>query len=148
MLSYSQRDLRWSNVKIKGTNLTIGRFGCTVSGIADLSTYFGDNLTPEQINEICRFTSEGLILWDSCRFGHFAFSKRERVRNDVEIARAIKDPLSAVLLNVAGGSHWVVGVEVYPNNGLFKIADPWVGDWASMQRYGNDIVGAAYFKRI
>lgn len=148
MLSYCQRDPKWSSEKIKGTNLTLGRYGCTIASIADLSTYFGDNYGPITINQICNFTREGLIFWDSCRFGHFVFSKRERFKNESEIIRAIKDPLSAVLLNVANGSHWVVGVEVYPKNQGIKIADPWLGDWSSLARYWNDITGAAYFKRI
>jgi hypothetical protein len=148
MESFCQRDLRWASDKIKGTDLTIGRSGCTITCLADLSTYFGDNLTPAQINETCNFTSGGLIIWASARFGHFSFVKREYGRDDTEIARAIKDPLLAVILQVANASHWVVGVEVYPNNGIFKIADPWLGDWSSMVRYWNNITGAAYFKRI
>jgi hypothetical protein len=148
MKSFCQRDPLWRDLLIKGTNLPLGRCGCTITCIADLSTYFGDNLTPIQINETCNFTSGGLLIWASAKFGNFSFSKRQYGRNDVDIKHAIADPLSAVLLQVAGGSHWVVGVETYANNGIYKIADPWLGDWASMARYWNDITGAAYFKRI
>ena len=148
MSSYSQRDLRWSNVKIGGTNLTIGRFGCLITCIADLSTYFGNGLTPDQIAARCQFNADGLLIWKSFNFENFILVERAHTRDDAKIARAVKDPLTAVALEVANASHWVVGVEVYPNNGLVKIADPWLGDWASMNRYQDNITGAAYFKRI
>jgi hypothetical protein len=148
MKSFCQRDPLWRDLLIKGTNLPLGRWGCTLTCIADLSTYFGDNLTPAQINESLKFTSGGLVVWASANFGHFVFCGRKYGRDDAEISKAIADPLSAVLLQVAGGSHWVVAVEKYPISGLYKIADPWLGDWASMSRYWNDITGAAYFKRV
>ena len=148
MKSFSQRDPLWRDLLIKGTNLPIGRWGCTLTCVADLSTYFGDNLTPAEINATLNFTPSGLLIWASASFAHFTFARREYGRNDDNISHAIADPLSAVLLQVAGGSHWVVACERYPNNGIYKIADPWLGDWASMERYGNDITGAAYFKRV
>lgn len=148
MKSFSQREPLWAYEKIKGSELTIGRFGCLITCIADLSTYFQDNLTPLDINAICKFTNSGLLYWDSAVFGHFKFRKRERFRNDKGITDALKDPLSAVLLEVANGSHWVVGVEHYANNGVYKIADPWLGDWSSTKRYADNITGSAYFSRI
>ncbi len=108
MQSYSQRDPRWANLKLGTSGLTIGRYGCTTTGIADLSTYFGDNLTPYQIANLIQYTAGGLILWDTCHFQTFGFWFREQSRVDRNIQNALADPKLAVLLNVAHGSHWVV----------------------------------------
>ena len=148
MKSYSQRDPSWANIKIGNSNLTIGRFGCTLTSIADLSTYFRDFLTPLAVRNICKFTPNGLLIWESCVFENFRFESREYGRFDHNIQQALKDPDRAVILQVANGSHWVVatGKPLFGNK--YKIADPWLGDFTDMSRYGNNITGAAYFKRI
>lgn len=148
MKSYSQRDWRWSFKKIKGSKLTIGRFGCVITGIADLSTYYGDNLNPAQVNEHCEFTQSGLILWRSCRFNNFIFDRREYSRNDGRIRQALYEPGKSVLLQVQNARHWVVAIGEDIKNRLFRIADPYYGDRADMSRYNNDITGAAFFKRV
>lgn len=147
MVSYNQRDSRWANQNLGSSNLKMGLFGCTTTAIADLSTYFGDNLNPSQVADWIKY-SNGLVLWQSCRFNHFQFERREYLRNEANILAAIKDPNRAVLLQVDNGAHWVVATGV-PNwfNWYIKIADPWFGDKADMGRYGNSITGAAYFKR-
>lgn len=147
MQSFSQRDGRWANEKLGSSPLTIGRYGCTTTAIADLSTYFGDNFDPLTASRKIKYTAEGLVLWQSCVFGKFEFWFREQGRNDTNIKNALADPNLAVILQVAHGSHWVVCAGKEWFSGLFKIADPWFGDRSNMARYGNSITGAAYFKR-
>lgn len=143
--SFSQRDQAWANLTLKPSKLTMGRFGCTTTCIADLSTYFGDNLNPAQVNAKIKYTADGLIIWQSCSFNTFVFERREFGRNEKNIKAALQDPNRAVILQVASGSHWVVCIGEIA--GIFKIADPWLGDKSSMARYNNNITGAAYFKR-
>lgn len=147
MESYSQRDQRWANEKIGSSDLTVGRFGCTLTCIADLTTYFKPDLTPRQILEKCKFTPQGLIIWASCNFDNFVFERREYNRNDTQIYQAIADPNRAVILQVANKSHWVVATGWNYWQHLFKIADPWLGDRATMKRYADNITGAAHFRR-
>lgn len=148
MLSYSQRDPRWAQLEVGKSGQTIGRIGCTLTCIADLSTYFGDNLTPKDVNALCKFTDGGLIIWRSVVFNSFRFLMRGYIRSDREIADAIADPNKAVILEVANRSHWVVATGVtWPYN-IFKIADPIKGDRATMDRYKNNITGYAIFSRI
>lgn len=146
MLSYCQRDPAWAQDKLPPSELTIGRYGCTTTCIADLSTYFGDNLNPAQMAQTVKYTPQGLILWASCTFPHFKFIQREYGQNNAHIRQAIEDPNLAVILQV-GYSHWVVATHVMPD-GSFSIADPWFGDHANISRYNGDITGAAYFQRI
>lgn len=144
--SFSQRAPEWAALLIPGSKLTIGRYGCTLTSIADLSTYFGDNLTPDRVAGMCRFTTEGLIIWQSCNFGHFKFERRENFRNDANIKAALQDPNMAVILEVANHSHWVCAIAPY--NDSYRIADPWLGDKVILSKRYANITGAAYFKRV
>ena len=147
MKSYSQRDPRWATIQIKGSNTTIGQSGCTITCIADLSTVFGDDLTPAQVNEQCIFTKEGRIFWATVNFKHFMFERRTHNNTPTEFAKAIADPNRAVILEVANKSHWVVATKYDYKRQIFYIADPWLGDRATMERYKNNITGAAFFRR-
>ena len=147
MKSYSQRDPKWAYIFIKGTKLTLGRFGCTISCIADLSTYFGKALTPQDVNNHCSFTNGGLIYWNTARFSDFEFVRREYGRVNENILEALQHPDKAVILQVANASHWVVCTGWQKEIKDFKIADPWNGDYSNMARYGKNITGAAYFRR-
>ena len=145
MESFSQRDGRWAAARLGQSKLTMGRYGCTTTCIADLSTYFGDNLDPLKTSQIIKYTPQGLVLWQSCVFPHFKFERREYGRNDANIIKAMHDPDRAVILEVAHASHWVVAIGGGPT---YKIADPWLGDKNTMKRYDNNITGATYFKRV
>lgn len=151
MKSFSQRDARWSSMLLGDSDLTIGRYGCTTTCIADLSTYFGGAFDPAEASRKIKYTKDGLVIWASCKFLKFGFWFRQYGRNDRDIKNALADPNVAVILNVAGGSHWVVAsgkpsIISMPNN--YKIADPWLGDFSTMARYKGNITGAAYFRRV
>ena len=111
-----------------------------------LSDYFGCFIWPAQIATERKFyTAGGLIIWRNLDFSCFKFERREYGRDDDNIRAAIRDPDRAVILEVAH-SHWVVATG---HNWLrgYSIADPWLGDRATMRRYNNRITGAAYFQR-
>lgn len=146
MESFSQRDKRWSQKKLGNSSLTMGRFGCTTTSIADLSTYFGDNLNPAQIADKIKYTKDGLVMWPTCVFNKFEWWFREYGRKEVNIRNALADPKLAVILQVNNGAHWVVATGYDKLNRIFKIADPWFGDRSTMKRYGNSITGASYFR--
>ena len=145
LISYCQRDPRWAEKAMPPSSLKLGRYGCTVTCLADLSTYFNDNLTPDQVVDKIKFTSGGLIIWSSCVFEHFEFVRREYGFNDQAIKTALfGSPDTAVILEV-DHSHWVVviGRDIF---GRYRIADPWFGDKSVVSRY-KQVTGAAYFKR-
>lgn len=147
MISFSQRDPRWAAEPIPGTNMTIGRFGCVITGIATMAQYFGQELTPLDVSKLYRFTSGGLLYWGSYQSPIYKWERREHGRNDTAIQAALDDPLAAVILQVAGGSHWVLGLGLDKKSGLIVIADPWLGDFTTMSRYADSITGASYFRR-
>ncbi len=147
MQIYSQRDPRWATNKLGSTQLTIGRFGCTTTCIAMLSTYFLPPHDPASMARKIQFTPQGLILWGSCVFENFEFYHRAFVRDDIDIREHLKDPNLAVILEVADHSHWVLPVSWNVLLRDYKMADPWTGTYDYLlKKYGN-ITGAAYFRR-
>jgi hypothetical protein len=145
MTSFSQRDPKWAEKGLGTSGLTMGRYGCTTTCISDLSTYFGKAYDPGQVCDYIKYTSQGLVIWGSCKFDGYKFERREYGRNDRNILAALKDPNKAVILQVQG-YHWVVatGKTFF---GAYTIADPWFGDRSNVNRYANQITGAAYFTR-
>lgn len=141
--NFSQRDPRWATIKLGSSSLTMGRYGCTTTCIADLSFYFGDNLTPDLMVKKIQYTKDGLIIWQSCDFSTFKFERREYGRSDKNIKSALSDNNRAVILEV-DNSHWVVATSSLVTS--YKIADPWFGDISTTKRY-QKITGAAYFAR-
>lgn len=147
MTVFSQRDPRWAKAKIGNSGLTIGRYGCVISSVAMLSSYFKPELTPLETSKILSFTQDGKVFWQTANFANFAFYHRAYSRNDQTIAEHISNPDLAVILEVAGRSHWVVATGWQKEAKTYKIADPWLGDSSNMSRYQNNITGAAYFKK-
>lgn len=148
MISYKQSDPRWADKKLLPSDLTMKRVGCLISAIADLSTYFRDMFDPAIICDRCKFTNDARLIWSSAIFPSFKFSTREYGRNDAGIWAALEHPDRAVILQVNNGQHWVVATGWDYFKKCFKIADPFYGDRATMQRYGDNITGAAYFQRV
>lgn len=140
----SQRNPQWADVKIGPSNITVGRYGCTITCISMLTSYFGNWVDPEQIALKQLFTKDGLIIWTKLNLPNIKFDHRGYGRNDVEIMDALKDPNKAVILQVQN-YHWVVAL----GRGLLKgyrIADPWFGDKSTTARYKDQITGYAIFK--
>jgi hypothetical protein len=147
MTIFSQRDPRWAAREIGLSKLTVGRFGCTLTSVAMLSTYFGENLDPGSILSLLKFTPGGLLIWKSADFAKFRFERRVYYRDNASISAALKDLNRAVILEVAQKSHWVVATGWQPETYCFKIADPWLGDHSNMKRYGDNITGMAFFTK-
>lgn len=142
----SQRDPRWAALKIGASNLTIGRYGCTLTCMSMLTDYFDHWGSPEQIAGHDEwFTKDGLVNWKALKLKAMSFEKRLYGRNDAEIVKSLNDPNKAVILQVEN-YHWVVclGKDIF---GRYRIADPWFGDKASINRY-KSITGSAHFIKI
>lgn len=146
LIILNQRDPRWANAPLGHTPYKIGKYGCLVTCISMLSSYFQPFMDPTHLAKILRFTDSGLLIWSSVHFAGFEFYRREYCRNNARIKEHLHDPKLAVVLQVSGNSHWVVASGFSWLTRLFKIVDPWLGDRATMARYGDDISGAAYFR--
>ena len=147
MILFSQRDPRWGSLKLTPQSQTMAKIGCVVTSLAMISTYFKPDRTPADLLSKLQFTADGRILWGSVNFENWKFDWRAYARDDDAIKFHIENPDRAVFLNVENSSHWVVGVSIPMIGNNYKIADPWLGDYAKIDRYAGRISGAAYFTR-
>ena len=148
MKLYSQRDLRWAADKIGASNLTVGRWGCCLSSIAMVATYFGDDTNPSELaHNVANYTKDGLIIWQNLRLPTMKFLKRTYGRDDNQIREAIKNPDTAVILQVNSGAHWVVALRGTLIGNSYIVADPWDGTKCDVLKKYHNVSGAAFFAR-
>lgn len=145
MIKLSQRDPKWSSKRLGETAFTVGKYGCTITGLSMLSDYYGKFHDPGYLAEHLNFTGSGLIIWASMGTElPFKLVKRLYKRDDKEIEFSIKNPETSVLLQVQG-NHWVVAIKRVPLTKTYVIADPWTGAVTTTLRYKNQITGSAHF---
>jgi ABC-type bacteriocin/lantibiotic exporter with double-glycine peptidase domain len=147
MIYLSQRDPSYSQKKIGETNLTLGRWGCTICSISMLSDYFKCFLSPERFAvQYDWFTNEGLIIWNKIKLDKMEFVIRRYGRNDSEIQKSLYHFDKAVILEV-DHCHWVVAARktLFGNN--YVIIDPWDGKKKNVFPTYKAITGSAHFAR-
>ena len=141
----SQRNPEWADKKMGASNLTLGRFGCTTTGISMLSDYFECYKSPVELaSDANHYTKDGLVLWQNFHFDRMRFVRREFGHNSFNIEHAINTHGKAVLLQVNNGAHWVVATKKTRND--YQIADPWDGELKACLATYHNITGAAYFE--
>lgn len=147
MLWLSQRDARWAKNKIGNTPLTVGRWGCTLTCMSMLSSFFGCFRDPASLAADTKlFNAQSLIIWSELARvfnGKMRFENRVYRRDDAAIKQSLlESPKKAVALEVANGSHWVVCVGVYGND--FYCVDPIDGKKKLVVRTFGNITGSAH----
>lgn len=153
MLHLSQRDARWSAKTIGKTSLTLGRWGCTITCISMLSSFFDCFKDPATIAKTPGlFTDQALIIWGGVKA--LFKGKLEHVKRIGGHGKAVCDrkaidesllkfPETAVILEVANFSHWVVAVGKYGND--YYVIDPLDGKKKlALKSFGN-ITGSSHF---
>jgi hypothetical protein len=155
----SQRDLKWSTIKLGTSDVTVGRMGCLVTCLSMLSDYFGCYQTPGEIAmNPSNFDGSANVSWVGLNFPKFSFRWREgsmfsdSKKLDMEMIKSYmaKDgggnPDRAVVLEVANHSHWVVALWPTFDNDILVI-DPWTGKTCDVLKEYKNITGAALFVR-
>lgn len=150
MIILSQKDPRWAKQTIGKTQLTLDRWGCTITCISMLSDYFtslgGKYRDPAELAKMLEFTQNGLVLWSSLKKAiGAAFEWRQYGFDSKRIDASLKDPKKAVMLEVplGGGKHWVVALSRIPMTNIYRIADPLTGTKKFSTAYGK-ITGSAH----
>ncbi len=142
MRYYSQNDPLWKNIKIGNSKLTLGNYGCTTCCICTLASWFGDIITPRVLAKtaFC-YTNDGLILWlklkdlfQKIQFLYRYYSFNEKIIDEY----VIKNPDTAVLLNVDHNYHWVAALNKSKTG--YKCVDPWTYP-AKVRNYKNSEIG-------
>lgn len=149
MVYLSQRDPLWTGDRLGASSLTVGRFGCTTTCISMLSDYFSCFKTPKEIaHNAANYTKDGLVIWLALNFAHMGFVRRGYGEEASSIIAALKDPNSAVILQVNYGQHWVVGLRKALIGSDYLVLDPWTGKKVWAKSVYKNVTGAAYFKKI
>lgn len=147
MLYLSQRDPKWATKIIGKTWLTVGRWGCTITSVSMLSSYYGCYKSPIEIASIpWLFNRRGEIIWQMLEKvfnGKIKFQIRRYGMNKPAIIASLNGtPKTSVLCEVANKSHWVVIVGQHGND--FYCADPIDGQKKLVFKTYRNITGSAH----
>jgi hypothetical protein len=151
---FSQRDEKWRSKKLGTSLLTLGTSGCLVTCLADICSYYGKETDPSKIDdELIRvngFANQNLYIWGSISKVYPDISEPKRVQTPNPVTSTQFASIDAELI---AGRPVIIEVDFVPatasidmhfvvligkdENGNYVIADPWWGDTATLQRYGD-----------
>ena len=149
---YSQHDIRWNNLKLGGSNSTIGMYGCTITAYSMLSEYYGHHITPSGFNSVMLDKN----LYVGAHKNLYSMTAITKIYPDIKyngltntngnvtpeqfalIHQEIDNKRPVVIkLKTSGGYHYVLAIN-YTGQGL-EIADPRDGQIRTLRsKYGAD----------
>jgi len=133
MVSLSQRDNRWKDIKIGNSNYTIGGTGCLITLLAIMA-----DTTPDIVNQKLKEVGGyygALVVWAKIdeALPRLNFIKRAYSYSNDIVAKAVQDygacPVEVDGTKIGGDKHWVLYI------GNQQIIDPWYGDIRSTSEY-------------
>lgn len=133
---FSQRDRRWRiKPRFSDAKLTIGNYGCLITAVAALRSWYGEYTTPGNMSHKLRYTKNGLLYWTSIP-APMKFVYRYYYFNSNKAYSILKSRDNACILEVQWGKqkHWVVLVGWRKNEPI--IHDTWDGKrkrWSKTQ---------------
>jgi hypothetical protein len=152
-----QWDARWKDIKMGDSQLTLGRWGCLTTDLAVVTDSFGCKMTPAQIAQNKKnYDLGGNIKWTSLDFPTFSFRWEEGnqfTKNpnavDKEMLKAWLTPNldRACIMEVANGTHWVLGLWFNAYDNDFLAMDPMTGATCLVNKTYGAITEAALFVR-
>ena len=145
-----QQDVRWANMRLGGSNLTIGHDGCLFLSMMNLSNWFygGMKWTPDMIcSDAACFTPDGLAVEVAlcAKLANLTYTGAQEGENDPAIAAAIRGLNTGVVLNVNNGSHFVLGWSIPLFGNDFNVADSWYGKVNQAKGTWHNITSARFF---
>lgn len=103
---YLQTDPRWSSKTLDSVPYTIGRWGCTVTSIANGRLVIGfPPLTPKELSDRLSFTKDGLLLWGSLQNVGLKKVHYQYAWNPLRAKEALRSPSEFCVVEV-DNYHW------------------------------------------
>lgn len=128
----SQRDPKWKDQKLGGSNLTLGSSGCAVTAVAMLLSGWGYPETPETLNK--KLKNNGGFMGAAIVWGAVS-SLYPKVRyKNLIICRDSNAPLEEIRNSIEAGQPVLLEIDFSPQTGL---QTHWVVAYA---RAGNDFL--------
>ncbi len=152
--NYLQRDSRWANDTVGGTQESLARVGCTVWSLAMALDHYGVQVTPKALNDFLKkndgYTARGWLKWDSVSkisegkvsLDYLGDPSFERI----DAALKNNQPVIAKVFINHTVSHWVLIVGKQDTE--YLIRDP-LGDGENLRRlshYGSDVFAIRILK--
>ena len=135
-----QRDPKWMDVKIADSTSSLYYYGCTITCISMLSSWYGCFKDPEWLAKNLRFSYD-LVFWQSVSEKMcFRWVWRQYGRNEQKIDASLNGKTTSCILQINKG-HWVVAVGKDGNN--YRIADPWYPSYRTIPK--SQITGSSHF---
>lgn len=123
---FSQRDQRWANYMIGGSNMSIMEVGCLISSTAMIKKKFGENVNPMIIASSSNYffsnTAYMLRPWPTPSGYHYQYYPYSQSTLD---SRLNENPVIVKLSAGPYGSHFIVIKE--KKEGQYIMHDPWEG---------------------
>jgi len=148
MVILSQKDKRWAGTFIGNTKLTVYNYGCTITALSMLSSWYGVYRNPAWMAKNLKFTETGLLYWSSIGQSelNMNFVYRYYTRDDKKIQSIIASRDNACLLQVNNKKHWVLAMSYSRLKG-YTIADPIDGKIKLLKDAYPNITGFAEITR-
>lgn len=139
---FSQRDPRWCNQLIGGSNMTVGDVGCYLTSVAMIFKKYGTGTSPSIIaaNRNYFFSNTALMTAPPAPSGYTYkrqdYFNRETLDNELSSGRPV---IVHVRTNNGYGGHFIVLYE--GSDGNYKMHDPWYGaDLDFTSRYNTGMI--------
>ncbi len=121
----SQRDPKWSSIKLGTSDVTIGGYGCTITALGFLV-----GLTPDKVNErmnaVGGYANGNLVIWTKIQeaigvtcYRYYGWDN-QKVLDAISANGAVLGEVDAKAIG-GTGKHWLVLI------GDKKVQDPWTG---------------------
>lgn len=149
--TYSQNDPQWKNTTL-GTSGTIGDYGCLLTDIAMVSTYFGHNETPITINDKLKqnggFVNGNLYVWGGLTTIYSDIQYQGQVQTPDPLTKSQMDSIRStidrgfpVILQIDTipatsqlDEHWILAIDYDGDD--FIVQDPWDGATKRITSWG------------
>ena len=140
-----QQDPRWKNVRIGKSAATVGRYGCTLTSICmGGEKARGYGIDPGNAARFWKFTSQGLIDWEKCKFKGFKYIKRGHYADYKKVEEYANSPQNFAIIEVNNGAHWLYVERVQGKE--LRVIDPWDGKRYTGLPYKYKFTGYALFE--
>lgn len=146
--NFSQNDPLWKDILLGDGQKEIGEVGCLDSAFADLASYYGKDISPLYINQLCKnynlFIQSNLLANNTLQrlFPDIQYIGAD---NYVDIAAdlsklkiLLSDPGTSVILRLKlnNGPHFVIALDTDGVSAV-TIADTWDGKVKQASQYGD-----------
>ena len=127
---FSQRDPRWSDMRIGITRDSMSNWGCAITSVAMVYKFRGKNYTPMSILTSANFTLEGDISWprEWYNSGHVNYIDKSLIDDQLKKGNVVIAHIAR--LNDDGkpnGGHYVVIFAYDKKFGDYVVNDPYFG---------------------